>query len=358
MGCCNPKVGGTSLAIEALNYGLVEVDIGLLTRDFTVHTRDLRHIVQNQIGVLSCLQTFYLAGARVHCLDLRGPNRRLQMVVEDAAQALVVNVREADLRSKQVSVNKSGTVRRLLVEVAEIWADLELESFKLYYEGAELSPAAQLSTLQDKAVLELRRHTAQVRCLPFTVSVSRIGSAPVQVSVESHTTCAELKHNLEAVVSLPSHMQRLIHKGRELEDDSLLGDAQVCPQSTLHVIAKRPLEAYISSVQLRTTKSAEVRESGDSLLRVCGGVNWLVECSSCQGQTLPGGYGVFDITQIILSCPQCTSSLGCIQGIGFYGCKWRSITQSGVNSEGSSDWSKVSLWDGPLTARIEVRTYK
>jgi hypothetical protein len=366
MGCCkskNEEVNWSALQVQTFSHGVVEVDmVSAKVKDRSVLTSHLRHKLEERTGVLSCLQVYFFDGVRTDLIDLRQLSavKRPQMIAAGSAQTF--DVKEGDLRKTRFYLKKTGvrTVERLLFDITQVWTDLQLGSFVLCKDEAELSPSTLLSTLPDNLTLTLKvaELTQSALKLPFAVAVSRIGATTAQAMVGAKTTCAMIKRQLEGTVGLPASKQRLIHKGRELDDDdNLVIDGGVTPDSKLHVIAKLSLEAWVrrlDATSLPTSGSAEIEAAGEGMQKVFAGVNWIATCSSksCGGQVhiIRGGYGVFDINEVnqSLVCPQCRGRVDNMKRAGFYGSAWRSVknVKPGCNStsEGTTDWGLFMFW--------------
>lgn len=369
MGCCgskeNDEINSAALHIDTLRYGTIELDITpSIVHGNTVQMHSLHQAIEAKTKVLGCLQLYFFDGVKTDHVELSQltETRRLSMIELMRADGLVVEVEEEGSQSKQLSVRKTGrrTVERLMHDLAEAWPNLSFGAFSLSFSGTSLSPSTLLSTLPDRVTLQLKRNAVHTPVrpfqVPFIVLVARIGAAEVKVEIDYSTTCGVLKRKIESVMSLPSFKQRLIHNGIELDDDeNLILDSGVSPDSKLHVIAKLSLEAHINRLSpedLNTPGCFKVVEEASDKLKIFTGVNWIAICpKTCKGliQVIRGGFGVFSVLRVneSLCCPQCRTKQLSIQAVGFFGCKWRSIrhlkTGSIEEREGFADLNQLNL---------------
>ena len=74
---------------------------------------------------------------------------------------------------------------------------------------------------------------------PFEVNVKQMAGPAFQISVAANQTVADMKAAIQQNTQLPPKHQRLVFKGRQLEDELTAEGARIGHGSTINLVLKR-----------------------------------------------------------------------------------------------------------------------
>ena len=236
-----------------------------------------------------------------------------------------------------------------------------------------IQPGQSLSHIPNDNIIDLVEQEIYQNIKDINITVKTLTGKSINLQIDPSQPVEYLKNLVEVLTGVPSVKQRLVFKGKLLEDDSDLSTYELCPDSIIHSVLcfRRGGGGVPSSIKFNSMNqpaNIELSQSAPDWRAVSPGISWFGDCynSECvafnKEVVSNHGFGVFDVRneRNKAKCMMCKQSFGMVDVCGFFACKFRyfGVLENGEVREGSGEAGKTNYTAFLNGERVEWRVLR
>ena len=228
--------------------------------------------------------------------------------------------------------------------------DYPCNRYAFKYNNEIIQPGQSLSGLSNDSIIDIVEEEIYEDIKEFQITVKTQTGKSIDFIIDPSQSVKYLKSLIQVQSGIPTDQQRLVFKGKLLEDESDLNTYELCPDSILHLVLRLrgggcgvPSSFEFNSMSQQV--NIEFSESAPDWRAVNPGISWFGDCfnSECvafnKEVVSNHGFGVFDVRteRSKAKCMMCKQTFGNVDVCGFFACKFRyfGVLENGEEREGS-----------------------
>ena len=228
--------------------------------------------------------------------------------------------------------------------------DYPCNRYAFSFNNEIIQPGQSLSHIFNDNIIDLVEQEIYEDIKDFNITVKTQTGKSINFEIDLSQPVKYLKNLIRVQTGVPSEQQRLMFKGKLLEDDSDLSTYELCPDSIIYLVLRlrgggggAPSSFGFNS--MNQPVNIEFSQSAPDWRAVSPGISWFGDCynSECvafnKEVVSNHGFGVFDVRneRNKAKCMMCEQSIGMVDVCGFFDCKFRyfGVLENGEVREGS-----------------------